>query len=125
MANMITEQCFNCGVCERVCPAAAITRGEQTFVVDPGLCGECVGFYHSKQCERVCPIDCCVPDPNNVEDEATLFERVQKAHPEIAHTLELGPETSHFQAHNRTLSSSLKRVGRRIGRALTGPDSGS
>ena len=121
MANIITEQCFNCGVCESVCPGEGISRGEETFVIDPARCTECVGFYHTQQCARVCPIDCCVIDPNNVETEAVLFERAKKLHPETAGPLELGPETSHFQAQNRTLGSTLKRVGRRFNEALRGP----
>ncbi len=118
MANMITEQCFNCGVCERMCPGEAISRGEETFVIDPGRCTECVGFYHTQQCARVCPIDCCVIDPNNVETEAALFERARKLHLESGDTSELGPETSHFQARDRTLGSTLKRVGQRLNEAL-------
>ncbi len=118
MANMITELCFNCGVCESVCPGEGISRGEETFVIDPARCTECVGFYHTQQCARVCPIECCVIDPNNVETEAVLFERAQKLHAETGDTLELGPETSHFQAQNRTLGSTLKRVGRRLNGAL-------
>ncbi len=121
MANMITEACFNCGICERVCPGDGIFRGEENFVIDPARCTECVGFYHTQQCARVCPIDCCVIDPNNVETEAALFERAQKLHSESADTLELGPETSHFQARNRTFASTLKRVGRRLSGALQGP----
>ena len=119
---MITEQCFNCGVCERMCPSGGIFMGEETFVIDPARCTECVGFYHTQQCARVCPVDdCCVIDPNNVETEAVLFERARKLRGETADTLELGPETSHFQAQNRSLGSSFKRVGRRLSEALRVP----
>lgn len=36
-------------------------------------CTECVGFHDEPQCASVCPVDCCVPDPDNVEsaDELT------------------------------------------------------
>ena len=118
---MITEECFNCGACERMCPGEGISRGEETFVIDPARCTECVGFYHTQQCARVCPIDCCVIDPNNVETEAVLFERAKKLSLNPADTLELGPETSHFQAQNRTLGSTLKRVGRGLSEALRVP----
>ena len=121
MANMITELCFNCGVCERMCPGEGIYRGVETFVIDPARCTECVGFHHTQQCARVCPIDCCVIDPNSEESEAVLFERAQKLHPETADALELGPETSRFRAQQRTLGSTLKRVGRRLSVALQGP----
>ncbi len=120
MANMITEQCFNCGLCEPMCPGDGISRGEETYVIDPARCTECVGFHHTQQCARVCPIDCCVVDPNNVETEAVLFERARKLSPGMADSLELGPETSHFQAQDRTLGSALKRVGRRLNDALRG-----
>ncbi len=121
MANMITEECVNCGACEPMCPGEGISPGEETFVIDPARCTECVGFYHTQQCARVCPVDCCVIDPNNVETEAVLFERAKQLRPEIADSLELGPETSHFQAQNRTLGSTLKRMGRRLNEALQGP----
>jgi hypothetical protein len=92
----------------------------ETFVIDPARCTECVGFFHTQQCARVCPVDACVIDPNNVGTEAVLFERSQKLHPETADSRELGPESSHFQAHNRTLGTTLKRVGRRLSDVLQG-----
>ncbi len=98
MAMMITEECINCGVCEPECPNEAISEGEETFIIDPKLCTECVGFHGVEQCAEVCPVDCCVPDPNNGEDEATLFERAKQLHPEQADSLEISPETSRFQA---------------------------
>jgi hypothetical protein len=56
-----------------------------------------VGFHDAEQCAAVCPVDCCVPDPNNVEDEAALFERARQIHPEQAATLALSAETSRFR----------------------------
>jgi ferredoxin len=53
MATMITEECINCGVCEPECPNEAISEGEETFVIDPQLCTECVGFHESEQCAAV------------------------------------------------------------------------
>lgn len=98
MATMITEECINCGVCEPECPNDAISEGEEAFIIDPQLCTECVGFNGIEQCAEVCPVDCCVPDPNNNEDETQLFERVRRLHPDQADTLELGPDTSRFRA---------------------------
>ncbi len=120
MANMISEVCINCGACERMCPGGGISMGAETFVIDPGLCTECVGFHHTQQCARVCPVDCCVIDPNNVETEAVLFERAQKLHPDGADSLELGPETSHFRVQDRTLGSTIRRVGHRLTEAFRG-----
>jgi ferredoxin len=98
MATMITEECINCGVCEPECPNEAISEGEETFQIDPKLCTECVGFHETEQCAEVCPVDCCVPDPNNVEEEAALFQRAQAIHPDKAAELTLSPETSRFRA---------------------------
>ena len=120
MANMITEACVNCGACERMCPSGGISQGEETFVIDPSACSECVGFHHTQQCARVCPVDCCVVDPNTFESEAMLFERAQKLHAEYGRTLELGPETSHFQSQSRTLGSTLRKMGRALNGLLGG-----
>ena len=82
MATMITEECINCGACEPECPNQAISQGEDIFVIDPALCTECVGFHDEEACAAVCPVDCCIPDPNNVESEELLLQRAQKLHPE-------------------------------------------
>lgn len=78
---MITEQCVKCGICESMCPAGGICESEETYVVDPDRCTECAGFYHTQQCARVCPVDCSVVDPNNVEAEAMLFARARTLRP--------------------------------------------
>jgi ferredoxin len=98
MSTMITEECINCGVCEPECPNEAITEGEETFVINPSLCTECVGFHGKEQCAEVCPVDCCVADPNNEESEDLLLARAKEIHPEQADTLEATAETSRFQA---------------------------
>jgi ferredoxin len=98
MATMITEECINCGVCEPECPNEAISEGEETFVINPSLCTECVGFHPKEQCAEVCPVDCCVPDPQIPESEDLLFSRAKTLHPDQADTLELGAETSRFRA---------------------------
>ena len=82
MATMITEECINCGACEPECPNEAITEGEDIYVIDATLCTECVGFHDYEACQAVCPVECCIPDPNNVEQEATLLSRAAKLHPD-------------------------------------------
>ena len=82
MSTMITEECINCGACEPECPNQAISQGEDIFVIDPALCTECVGFHDEEACAAVCPVDCCVPDPNIPEAESQLLARAQKLHPD-------------------------------------------
>lgn len=82
MSTMITVECINCGACEPECPNEAISQGEDIFVIDPQLCTECVGFHEQEACAAVCPVDCCIPDPNIVESEAVLYERARRIHPD-------------------------------------------
>jgi hypothetical protein len=83
MATMITTECINCGACEPECPNNAISQGETIYVIDPQLCTECVGFHDYEACAAVCPVDCCVTDPNNIETEEVLIARARSLHPEI------------------------------------------
>ena len=82
MATMITEECINCGACEPECPNEAISEGQDIYVIDPARCTECVGHFDEEQCAAVCPVDCCVPDPNNPETDAALLKRAQALHPD-------------------------------------------
>jgi ferredoxin len=50
------------------------------YYIVPDKCTECVGFHEEPQCAAVCPVDCCVPDPDNVEDEAILLARKAALH---------------------------------------------
>lgn len=50
------------------------------YYIVPDKCTECVGFHEEPQCAAVCPVDCCVPDPDRVEDEAVLLERKERLH---------------------------------------------
>lgn len=45
-------------------------------------CTECMGFHEEPQCAAVCPVDCCVPDPEHVEDEETLLAKKAWLHAE-------------------------------------------
>lgn len=72
---MITEECINCAVCEPECPNEAITEGDPVYVIEPEKCTECVGHYDESQCVNVCPVDCCVPDPNHQESRDQLMEK--------------------------------------------------
>ena len=81
MATYITEECINCGACEPECPNEAISEGEDIYVIDPKLCTECVGFHDHEACQAVCPVECCLPDPKNVETEENLISRARTLHP--------------------------------------------
>jgi len=96
VATLISDACIRCGLCVGECPNMAISEGAQHFEIDAQRCTECVGFHADEQCAAVCPVDCCQPDPERVETEATLFERAKKLHPERAASLFLSPATSRF-----------------------------
>ncbi len=102
MAIRITDDCINCGACEPECPNTAIYEpsvswklgdkefGDSTspggfksnfystdyFYIVPDKCTECVGFHDEPQCAAVCPVDCCLPDPENVETKESLLAKV-------------------------------------------------
>jgi ferredoxin len=78
MALIITDECINCGACEPECPNDAITAGDEIYVIDVVKCTECVGHFDVSQCVEVCPVDCCVPDPNNQESQEELMEKYKK-----------------------------------------------
>lgn len=97
MATVITSECINCGACEPECPNTAIYQGgvewefngktqpalsAEIFYIVPEKCTECVGFYDHEACAAVCPVDCCVPDPNLPESEEVLLVRAKELHPE-------------------------------------------
>lgn len=50
------------------------------YYIVPDKCTECVGFHEEPQCAAVCPVDCCVPDPEHVDSEDELLERKARLH---------------------------------------------
>ena len=102
MAIYITEECINCGACEPECPNTAIYEGGASwalggttyaegqaapsgasgfwssdfYYIVPDKCTECETFHEKPQCAAVCPVDCCLPDPNHVETKEVLVEKV-------------------------------------------------
>src|SRR2546430_11900085 len=99
MATMITSECINCGACEPECPNTAIYQGgvewqatdgsmqaalsNDIFYIVPEKCTECVGFHDHEACAAVCPVDCCVPNPDIPETHEVLLERARVLHPEL------------------------------------------
>ncbi|MCB0657345.1 MAG: 4Fe-4S dicluster domain-containing protein [Saprospiraceae bacterium] len=53
---------------------------EDFYYIVPDKCTECVGFHEEPQCAAVCPVDCCVPDPDHVDSEAELLDRKARLH---------------------------------------------
>jgi ferredoxin len=110
MATMITDECINCGACEPECPNTAIYQGgveydwqggkqaalsNEIFYIVPEKCTECVGFYDHEACAAVCPVDCCIPNPEIVESEDLLLARAREIHPDKS----FGPDfPSRFRA---------------------------
>lgn len=43
-------------------------------------CTECVGFHDEPQCAAVCPVDCCVDDPDYRESETDLLAKKEFLH---------------------------------------------
>lgn len=53
---------------------------DEVYYIVPDKCTECVGFHEEPQCAAVCPVDCCVPDPDRVEDKDTLTRKKDLMH---------------------------------------------
>ncbi len=53
--------------------------GEIYYIV-PEKCTECNGFHEEPQCAAVCPVDCCVPDPDRPETEEILLGKKNWMH---------------------------------------------
>ncbi len=48
---------------------------DEFYYIVHNKCTECVGFHEEPQCAAVCPVDCCVPDPDHVESKEELLEK--------------------------------------------------
>lgn len=82
MSFVITKECTSCNACLPECPNSAISIGPEIYVIDPALCTECVGFHGDPQCALVCPVACCVPDPEHSDTEADLIARYKAMYPD-------------------------------------------
>lgn len=50
------------------------------YYIVPDKCTECVGFHDEPQCAAVCPVDCCVDDPDNRESKEDLLAKKESLH---------------------------------------------
>jgi ferredoxin len=53
---------------------------DEVYYIVPDKCTECKGFHEEPQCAAVCPVDCCVPDPDREETEEQLLARKERLH---------------------------------------------
>ena len=67
MALMITKDCICCDACREECPDGAIFEDDPIYMIDPDRCCECVNDYSEPACIVVCPVECIVADPDNIE----------------------------------------------------------
>ena len=81
MAYKITDECISCGACEPDCENQAISEEETIYVIDADKCTECVGISETKKCVDICPVDCCIPDPEHEETHEQLLKKWKGLHP--------------------------------------------
>ena len=53
---------------------------DEVYYIVPDKCTECVGFHDEPQCAAVCPVDCCVDDPDHRETEKELLNKKKFMH---------------------------------------------
>jgi ferredoxin len=53
---------------------------DEFYYIVAGKCTECVGFHETPQCAAVCPVNCCIPDLENVETKEVLLEKKKLLH---------------------------------------------
>ena len=46
---------------------------DEYYYIVSGKCTECLGFHEEPQCAAVCPVDCCVADPDYEESSEELL----------------------------------------------------
>lgn len=50
------------------------------YYIVPDKCTECTGFHDEPQCAAVCPVDCCVDDPDHRETKEQLLAKKEFMH---------------------------------------------
>jgi len=48
---------------------------DEFYYIVSNKCTECMGFHEEPQCAAVCPVDCCVPDPDHEETDEELLAK--------------------------------------------------
>jgi ferredoxin len=60
--------------------AAQAPISMDAYYIVTDKCTECVGFHDEPQCASVCPVDCCVDDPNFRESKEVLLGKKEAMH---------------------------------------------
>lgn len=55
---------------------------DEFYYIVPHKCTECTGFHEEPQCAAVCPVDCCVDDPDVRETTDELLAKKMWLHDE-------------------------------------------
>lgn len=55
-------------------------KSMDTYYIVTDKCTECVGFHDEPQCAAVCPVDCCVDDPDHRESKEELLAKKEYMH---------------------------------------------
>lgn len=55
---------------------------DEFYYIVTDKCTECNGFHEEPQCAAVCPVDCCVDDPDHPETEEELLAKKAFMHGE-------------------------------------------
>jgi len=50
-------------------------KASDVYYIVSDKCTECKGFHDEPQCASVCPVDCCVDDPEHRESEEILLSK--------------------------------------------------
>ena len=53
---------------------------DEFYYIVSDKCTECHGFHEEPQCAAVCPVDCCVDDPDYRETDEELFAKKDWLH---------------------------------------------
>ncbi len=50
------DDCISCGACAAECPNAAISQGDDSYIVDTSKCDDCKANQGDALCMSTCPV---------------------------------------------------------------------
>ncbi len=53
---------------------------DEVYYIVSDKCTECVGFHEEPQCAAVCPVDCCIDNPDVRETKTELTAKKEALH---------------------------------------------